>query len=311
MTEPSETIPAPTPLTAEEQGLISKLTDGNDQYNRGPWYGISELITANFKDNSPQWNAYVSQFHIFNSLLSAHGYNYYNASDGPDAEAAFNWCKETFNKSISYASDYAAYLANQAEWNAYYANQAAWTAYNNYDADAAQAAYQTALAEYNTAAAAHDTWVEGAKKWLTYIPKHAYFLGRKTGQLPKYYRETADDPEEGQPSARSGGVWTQFSAIVIPNNAAINGIEKGISNSQAHSKGFDMLFNEDFDGTFIDKDDPEVITAIENAKKAGADVKYIDIVVNINGQVVRRGSTSLEGLPSGMYIINGKKYFVK
>ena len=40
-------------------------------------------------------------------------------------------------------------------------------------------------------------------------------------------------------------------------------------------------------------------------------MKYVDIVVSINGQVVRRGSTSLEGLPRGMYIINGKKYFVK
>lgn len=311
LTEPSETIPAPTPLTAEEQELISKLTDGKDQYNRGPWYGINELITANFNDGTPQWNAYNAQFHIFSSLLTAHGFNFWNASSGPDAEAAFNWCKETFNKSISYASDYAAYLANQAEWNAYNANQAAWNAYNTYDPVAAQAAYQTALAEYNTAAAAHDTWVQNAEKWKTFIPKHAYFLGRKTGQLPKYYRETADDPVEGQPSTRTGGVWTQFSAIVIPNDAAINGIEKGISNSQAHSKGFDMLFNEDFDGTYIDKDDPDVITAIENAKKEGADVKYVDIVVSINGQVVRRGSTSIEGLPKGIYIINGKKYFVK
>jgi hypothetical protein len=66
-----------------------------------------------------------------------------------------------------------------------------------------------------------------------------------------------------------------------------------------------------FLGDYIDEDDPGIVTAIEEAKKAGAEVEYMDIVVSINGQVVRRGSTSIEGLPKGLYIINGKKYFVK
>ena len=310
LTEPEETIPAPTPLTADEQELISLLTDGQDQYNRGPWYGITVEITANYNDGSDQANRYNQQFHIISGKLQQLGYDVYNG----DAVAAFDYCKTTFNKNISYASDYAAYLENKALWDAYEANQAAWARYNAWQADNGEsewAVYRPLKQAYDEAVAAHDTWVENAKKWLTYIPKHAYFLGRKTGLLPKYYRETADDPVEGQPSTRTGGVWTQFSAIVIPNDAAINGIEKGISNSQAHSKGFEMLFNEDFDGTYIDKDDPDVITAIENAKKEGADVKYVDIVVSINGQVVRRGSTSIEGLPKGIYIINGKKYFVK
>ena len=295
LTAPTETIPAPTPLTAEEQELISLLTDGQDQHNRGPWYGINELITANFNDGTPQWNAYNAQFHIFSSLLTAHGFNYWNASSGPDAEAAFNWCKETFNKSISYASDYAVYLANQAEWNAYNANQTAWNAYNTYDPDAAQAAYQTALAEYNTAAAAHDTWVQNAEKWKTFIPKNAYFLGRKGTALPKYYREVAENPAEGQASTRKGGVWTQFTAIVIPNDAAVAGVESELDGKTASSKGFDMAFDEDFLGEVIDQDD--VVTLIEKAQEEGAKVEYMDIVVSINGQVVRRGSTSLEGLP--------------
>lgn len=309
LTKPTETIPAPTPLTAEELELISKLTDGNDQYNRGPWYGISELITANFKDNSPQWNAYVSQFHIFNSLLSAHGYNFYNASDGPDAEEAFNWCKETFNKNISYASDYAVYQANKALWDAYNANQAAWNAYNTYNPTTAQEQYEADLAEYDRLKGLHDTWEANAKGWLTYIPKNAYFLGRRGTALPKYYREVADDPAEGQASTRSGGVWTQFTAIVIPNDAAVAGIESELDGKTASSKGFDMAFDESFLGNVIEQDD--VVTLIEKAQEEGAKVEYMDIVVSINGQVVRRGTTSLEGLPRGMYIINGKKYFVK
>ena len=34
-------------------------------------------------------------------------------------------------------------------------------------------------------------------------------------------------------------------------------------------------------------------------------------VCNINGQVVRRNATSVEGLPKGIYIMNNKKYIVK
>ena len=34
-------------------------------------------------------------------------------------------------------------------------------------------------------------------------------------------------------------------------------------------------------------------------------------VFNLNGQLVRTGSTDVSGLPSGIYIVNGKKVFVK
>ena len=34
-------------------------------------------------------------------------------------------------------------------------------------------------------------------------------------------------------------------------------------------------------------------------------------VYNMNGQVVRRNATSVEGLPKGIYIMNNKKYIVK
>ena len=309
LTVPTETVAEPTPLTAEEQELISKLTEGKNQYEPGPWKDVTEVITANWSDSSdPLVSNYKNKFYIYGPTLTSINSEY--ATNGNANEAGFNYCKTTFNKNINYASDYAAYLANQAAWNAYNANQAAWNAYNTYNPTTAQEQYEADLAEYNRLKEEHDTWVENAKKWLTYIPKNAYFLGRKTGQLPKFYRETADDPAPGQASTRSGGAWTQFTAIVIPNEAALNVIEMGIS-AKAQSKGFEMLFNEDFEGTYIDDEDEGVVTAIEEAKKAGADVKYVDIVVSINGQVVRRGSTSIEGLPKGMYIINGKKYFVK
>ena len=34
-------------------------------------------------------------------------------------------------------------------------------------------------------------------------------------------------------------------------------------------------------------------------------------VYNLNGQVVRKNATSLEGLAKGIYIVNGKKVSVK
>ena len=33
-------------------------------------------------------------------------------------------------------------------------------------------------------------------------------------------------------------------------------------------------------------------------------------IYSLSGQLVRQNSTSLEGLPKGIYIVNGKKYFV-
>ena len=34
-------------------------------------------------------------------------------------------------------------------------------------------------------------------------------------------------------------------------------------------------------------------------------------VYNMNGQIVRKNSTSLAGLAQGVYLVNGKKYIVK
>lgn len=288
--------------------------DGANRY-RDYTYG-EDLLTYGFDDFFFNYSGYS-----YANRSAQHNENcnyeeleaYLGAATQSDITEKFADLKQL---AVDYDADQTAYAEYQTEYNAYIANRAAWAVYNakkeemdNWNQSTVDSEYETALNNYNNAVTAHETWATNAAKWKTYIPKHAYFLGRKTGQLPKYYRETADDPAEGQPSTRTGGVWSQFSAIVIPNTAAINGIEKGISKKQAGSKGFDMLFNEDFEGTFIDQD--EATTLIEKAQAEGAEVKHVDIVVSINGQVVRRGTTSIEGLPKGIYIINGKKYFVK
>lgn len=55
--------------------------------------------------------------------------------------------------------------------------------------------------------------------------------------------------------------------------------------------------------------DVERIMATEDSS---IDSKYAKLgVFNLNGQLVRSGSTDVSGLPSGIYIVNGKKVFVK
>jgi hypothetical protein len=301
--EPAETLTEPTALTADEQELVTLLTEGQGQYNRGPWYGVTEEITATYGDGSDdKFNLYNQRFWIYSSKLSTLGYYENN-------EAAFNYCKTTFNKSLSYATDYAAYLANKALWDKYNAYVDAYNLYHNYDSETAWRTYRTQKQDYDAAVIAHNTWLSTAEKWKTYIPKNAYFLGRKGIAYPKYYRETAENPADGAASTRQGGVWTQFTAVIIPNEAAINGIEKqlgaGIANN---TKALNMVFDEGFMGEF---DPTEIKDIVAEAEGKGQKVEYMNIVYSINGEVVGRGSHSLSNLPQGMYIINGKKYLVK
>ena len=55
-------------------------------------------------------------------------------------------------------------------------------------------------------------------------------------------------------------------------------------------------------------------TGIENTESESSNetsAKFADKVFSISGQLVRTGSSSLDGLAKGMYIVNGKKYIVK
>lgn len=57
----------------------------------------------------------------------------------------------------------------------------------------------------------------------------------------------------------------------------------------------------------VDGGETNAIEGVVTDSKANADNK----VYNMNGQVVRNSSASLEGLPKGVYIVNNKKYIVK
>lgn len=62
---------------------------------------------------------------------------------------------------------------------------------------------------------------------------------------------------------------------------------------------------------FIDGIEEDMVTGIDNVVVENSNNEVMGTVYNLNGQVVRAGATSLEGLPKGIYIVNNKKYIVK
>lgn len=146
------------------------------------------------------------------------------------------------------------------------------------------------------------------------IPFGAYFLGVKKKndpnasardkKYPKFYREISTDEN------RTTGLWKQYTAIITPDAGAQDWANEHLvgptQTVQSGAKGISMLF-----GDFEDVVSEEVIQGIATeAQRMGLEVQRTDIIVNINGQILRPGK-GVEGLPKGIYVINGKKYLVK
>ena len=74
---------------------------------------------------------------------------------------------------------------------------------------------------------------------------------------------------------------------------------------EAGAKALEIAFDAFFDGE---------TTGIELVIDGVSETSYDSddaCVYGVNGQIIRKNSTSLEGLPKGIYIVNGKKYVVK
>ncbi|MBO7578243.1 MAG: leucine-rich repeat domain-containing protein [Prevotella sp.] len=317
---PPEPEVVPEPSTVEDPGITlsdedialykNQLTDGTDQYNRGIWFDYKGTeITAEYNDNSAQWNAYNSKCHLIQNTIS--GLNPYG--DDATKEYTFNYCKNLFNN-YSKVAAYQQYLKDYAKYQQYLADL---EAYQNYDPAQAQIDYENALNQYNNYPTEYNNWKSqvGALGAFVVIPEYAYFLGTPAGAIyPKYFRERESNPK------RSTGLWTQYSAIIIPNATALAGLETdlgGVTSSSGTgstpgAKSHDIAFDEDY---FFINDTPQgiatLIEKIEKEEGKAPEVEYMDIVVSIDGKIVSRDKTTFEGLPKGVYIINGKKYYVK
>lgn len=120
--------------------------------------------------------------------------------------------------------------------------------------------------------------VEGAK-----VPMYSYYYysGNDAKWANGFYK-----------AMRSDAVFTPHTAVVALDK------DNGVSGSAKRA-----VFSLDEETTGIDG----ITAQTDNKVKRADGVNVYDIY----GRLVRRGSESLEGLPAGVYIVNGKKYMVR
>ena len=121
-----------------------------------------------------------------------------------------------------------------------------------------------------------------------YLPAHCYYLGMYPNDLSSlkfYYTKTAGTTNKN---------WKQFTSIVkVSESLGANG-----------AKSMDMdfsIFNQN-----VFNDNYGIATSIE---KAQTEREFSDRIYNLNGQVI--GKESLQSMPKGIYVVNGKKIVVR
>lgn len=150
---------------------------------------------------------------------------------------------------------------------------------------------------------------EQAQDMLTTDFPIAYYLGAEADQAgfdgdpttsyPKYYRKKGD--------GKGVGKWSPYTAIIRPLQNAQDNIEAYIADPSS-STNRNVVFGEweEVTPTAIE----EIISEAEANNQEVKKVNY-NVVFSVNGQVVRTNTDCVEGLPTGLYIVNGKKYMVK
>lgn len=132
---------------------------------------------------------------------------------------------------------------------------------------------------------------------IEYTFKGSYFANEKLPAYTYYWWPGGEgwDPSFYKTMTKDKIVWTPYTSVVLCSG------DNGASNAKMvyFIKGEDDIFG-DMTGiaTAIDK-----VAANEDVNKNSE-----GRVMNLNGQVV---GNSLTGLPSGVYIVNGKKYVVR
>ena len=138
----------------------------------------------------------------------------------------------------------------------------------------------------------------GSSSSPIYMPKYAYFLGNKNGKHVFFY-QTGDK-----------GKWNPYTAIVqvfdqvCDADTSSRQLEVGIDDSFILDPGAKMnsYFGNSTDGYTTSIELPDTVGNARGAE---------DNIYNLHGQLVGQGSASLEKLPAGVYIKNGKKYIVR
>lgn len=158
----------------------------------------------------------------------------------------------------------------------------------------------------------YNSGTEEEPNYYKYVPENSYFLAVKKSEsnYPRYFREVRTEAK--RESGNKAGKWSLYSAVVCPDENALSagGLEKLIDGNTASAKGFNIeLF--DFEGLSDVKETTAVEKIVNEAKANNVPVQYMNVVFSINGQIISKDSKDLQNLPKGVYIVNGKKYFVK
>lgn len=118
----------------------------------------------------------------------------------------------------------------------------------------------------------------------------------RTFPAPCYYYHSGNDQFGAgfYKRIKEGGRWTKYTACVLMSKDNGAGKRAGIMFPSKEQQA------------------PTAIAEIfPNTERNQEGDVCADIVFDINGQVVRQGCSDLEGLPEGVYVVNGKKYFVR
>lgn len=125
------------------------------------------------------------------------------------------------------------------------------------------------------------------------MPKYSYFLGAQ-GSKHVFFYQVGDN-----------GQWNHNTSTVE--------VFKGNTQPQSYAGEDDtFIFSSGAKvSSFFGKDTEGFTTSVELPATSPGVKSAEEKVFNLNGQLVRQGQDSLQDLPAGIYIINGKKYIKK
>lgn len=122
-----------------------------------------------------------------------------------------------------------------------------------------------------------------------YMPQYTYFLGAKGGKHVFFYQ------------TGTTGKWNPFSATVQVFKGQTN---FGIDDSFVTESGAKTA-------SFFGTEDDSHTTGIEDVTIEAGNNPATSVVYNLDGRIAGRGQQALNGLKSGIYIVNGKKIVVR
>lgn len=122
-----------------------------------------------------------------------------------------------------------------------------------------------------------------------YMPQYTYFLGAKGGKHVFFYQ------------TGTTGKWNPFSATVQVFKGQTN---FGIDDSFVTESGAKTA-------SFFGTEDDSHTTGIEDVTIEAGNNPATSVVYTLDGRIAGRGQQALNGLKSGIYIVNGKKIVVR